>query len=53
VQVIIRSLAGKNIVGADISEVAPCYDPSGITCITAANFMFELLCVMAVTKTKR
>jgi len=47
VQVIIRSLAGKDVVGADISEVAPCFDPTGITCVTAANLMFEILCVMA------
>ena len=47
VQVMIRSLRGVDLVGADISEVAPCYDPSGITAITAANLMFELLCVMA------
>ncbi|MGI9464889.1 MAG: arginase family protein, partial [Aestuariivirgaceae bacterium] len=47
VQVILRSLSGKNIVGADICEVAPCYDPTGITCVTAANMMFEMLCVMA------
>lgn len=46
VQVILRSLAGKDIIGADISEVAPCYDPTGITCVTAANLMFEILCVM-------
>lgn len=46
-QVIIRSLQGKDLIGADISEVAPCYDPTGITCVTAANMMFELLCVMA------
>ena len=50
VQVMIRSLAGKDVVGADICEVAPCYDPTGITCVTAANFMFEMLCVMAVAK---
>ncbi|MDA7965373.1 agmatinase [Ruegeria sp.] len=46
-QVIIRALEGVDLVGADISEVAPCYDPTGITCITAANLMFELLCVMS------
>lgn len=46
-QVIIRALQGVDLIGADISEVAPCYDPSGITSITAANLMFELLCVMA------
>lgn len=47
VQVILRSLRGRELVGADISEVAPCYDPTGITCITAANLMFEMLCVIA------
>ncbi|MEL6998668.1 MAG: agmatinase, partial [Pseudomonadota bacterium] len=46
-QVIIRSLQGVDLVGADISEVAPCYDPTGITSVTAANLMFELVCVMA------
>ena len=46
-QVIIRSLQGKDLIGADISEVAPVYDPTGITCITAANMMFEILCIMA------
>lgn len=46
-QMIIRALRGVDLVGADISEVAPCYDPTGITSITAANLMFELLCVMA------
>ena len=47
VQVILRSLRGKKIVGADISEVSPCFDPTGITCITVANLMFEMLCVTA------
>ena len=47
VQVLLRSLMGKDIIGADISEVAPCYDPTGITSVTAANMMFEMLCVMA------
>ena len=46
-QVILRSLIGLNIIGADISEVAPCYDPTGITSVTAANLMFELTCLIA------
>jgi guanidinopropionase len=46
-QVIVRSLQGKNVVGADICEVAPCYDPTGITAVTAANMMFEMMCVIA------
>ena len=47
VQVILRSLQGMDIVGADISEVSPCYDPTGITCVTVANLMFEMLCIIA------
>lgn len=46
-QILVRALSGMDVIGADISEVAPCYDPAGITCITAANLMFELLCVVA------
>ncbi len=47
VQVILRSLQGREVVGADISEVSPCFDPTGITCVTVANLMFEMLCVIA------
>jgi arginase family enzyme len=47
VQMMLRSLAGRTIIGADICEVAPCFDPTGITAVTAANLAFELLCVMA------
>jgi guanidinopropionase len=46
-QVILRSLRGVDVIGADICEVAPCYDPTGVTSVTAANFMFELTCLMA------
>lgn len=46
-QVIIRALGDADVVGSDISEVAPPFDPTGITCVTAANLMFELVCVMA------
>jgi guanidinopropionase len=46
-QVMLRSLQGRNLIGADICEVAPCFDPSGMTSVVAANLMFELLCVLA------
>jgi len=46
-QVILRSLRGRELVGADICEVSPCFDPTGITCVTVANLMFEMLCVIA------
>jgi guanidinopropionase len=47
VQVMLRALSGCDVVGADICEVAPCYDPTGITSVTAANMMFEMLCLIA------
>jgi guanidinopropionase len=53
VQVMLRSLQGRDIVGADICEVAPCFDPSGITAMTAANLMWELLCVTADSHARR
>ncbi len=46
-QKIIQSLHGEEVVGGDISEVSPCFDPTGITCVTVANLMFEMLCVIA------
>ncbi len=52
-QVIVRSLQGKHLVGGDICEVAPCYDPTGITAVTAANLMWEMLCVIADSKARR
>lgn len=52
-QVILRSLQGKHLVGGDICEVAPCFDPTGITAIVAANLMWEMLCVIADSKAKR
>ena len=47
VQVMLRALSGCDVIGADICEVAPCYDPTGITSVTAANMMFEMLCLVA------
>ena len=43
---IIRGCRGLNLIGADCVEVSPPYDPSGNTAITAANLLFEMLCVM-------
>lgn len=43
---LIRGLKGANIVGCDLVEVSPPYDPSGNTALTAANILYELLCVL-------
>lgn len=49
-QRILRALKIQNLVGADIVEVCPAYDPSQITAIAAVDVMFELLCLMAGSK---
>lgn len=43
---LIRALRGINIVGCDMVEVSPPYDPSGNTALTAANLLYELLCIL-------
>ncbi len=43
---IIRGCAGLNIVGCDLVEVSPPYDPSGNTALVAANLLYEMLCVL-------
>jgi guanidinopropionase len=45
-QKMIRSLAGLNLVGADLVEVSPPFDPSGGTAWVGASLMFELLNVL-------
>lgn len=42
---IIRGCDGLNLVGCDLVEVSPPYDPSGNTALVAANLLFEMLCV--------
>jgi guanidinobutyrase len=43
---IVRGCRGLNLVGCDLVEVAPIYDTSGLTSLTGANLLYEMLCVM-------
>lgn len=43
---LIHALGGMNVVGCDLVEVSPPYDPSGNTALTAANLLFELICIL-------
>lgn len=43
---LIRGCRGLNIVGGDLVEVSPPYDPSGNTALVGANLLFEMLCVL-------
>lgn len=52
-QAMIRGLQGLNLVGGDVVEVAPPFDPSGTTALVGATLMFEILCVLADAHAKR
>ena len=44
---VVRLLEGVNVIGADLVEVSPPFDPSGNTAYLGVSILFELLCVMA------
>ena len=46
-QTLLRGLRGLDIVGGDVVEVAPPFDPSGNTALVGATMMYEILCLMA------
>ena len=52
-QKMIRGLRGLNLVGGDVVEVAPPFDPSGNTALVGATMMFEVLCVIAESLASR
>lgn len=43
---IIRGCRGLDVVGGDLVEVSPPYDPSGNTALIGANLLYEMLCVL-------
>lgn len=52
-QALLRGLRGLNLIGADVVEVAPPYDPSGNTALVGATIMYEILCLLAEAVTAR
>ena len=49
-QEFVRGLKGLNIVGCDVVEVYPQYDPAQITALLAANVAHEFLSLIALLK---
>ncbi|SFN01388.1 agmatinase [Pseudonocardia ammonioxydans] len=49
---VLRALAGVDVVGADVVEVAPAYDHAEITGIAAAHIAYELLSVLAANRSE-
>lgn len=46
---ILRGLHGLHIIGGDVMEVAPPFDPQGHTALCAANIMMEILAATALS----
>jgi len=52
-QHVIRGLQGLNLIGGDVVEVSPPFDPSGNTALVGATIMFEILCILADAVARR
>ena len=44
---ILRGLRGANLVGGDVVEIAPAYDPTSNTVQSGKQMYFEILCLLA------
>lgn len=49
---IVRGCKGLSLVGCDLVEVSPPYDPSGNTALIGANLLYEMLCVLPDRKAR-
>ena len=54
-QRLLRGLNGLNLIGGDVVELSPPFDPSGNTALVGATMMYEILCILseAVARRKR
>ncbi|MEO1562510.1 MAG: agmatinase [Pseudomonadota bacterium] len=52
-QQVVRMLEGVNLIGADLVEVSPPFDPNGTTAWLGASIIFELLCVLSGPAARR
>ena len=46
-QALLRGLSRLDLIGGDVVEVSPPFDPSGNTALVGATLMFEILCLLA------
>lgn len=47
---VVRGMKGLNLLGFDLVEVLPQYDPSQITALLAANIVYEFMSLIALMK---
>jgi len=52
-QGLVRGLRGLNLIGADVVEVSPPFDPGTNTALCGATILYELLCVVAEARARR
>ena len=52
-QGLLRGLRGLNLIGGDVVEVSPPFDPTGNTALVGATMMYEILCVLADAVSQR
>jgi guanidinopropionase len=52
-QEVVRGLQGLNLIGGDVVEVSPPFDPSGNTALVGATFLFEIMCLLADAVARR
>ena len=50
---ILRGCMGIDVVGADVVEVSPSYDPSNITAQAGAQMLFTLACLAVEARKRR
>ena len=52
-QGLVRGLRGLNLIGADVVEVSPPFDPGTNTALCGATILYELLCLLAEARAQR
>jgi len=52
-QRLVRGLRGLDLIGGDVVEVSPPFDPSGNTALVGATMMYEILCVLSEAVAQR
>ena len=50
---LLRGLDGLNLIGGDVVEVSPPFDPTGNTALVGATLMYEILCLLSTTVVSR
>ena len=50
---LVRGCSSLDIIGGDVVEVAPQYDATTNTAQAAAQMLFEILALVALTRTKQ